>query len=304
MGDLLMASFGFEGYFLMNDAEVIEILGTAKRLAQRYRELTGKPLGITGEVAEYEAARILGLTLTSARQAGYDATDIRDGTQVRLQIKGRCILKDSKPGQRVGSIDVEKDFDAVLLVLLDHDFEATAIYEAPREAIVNALNKPGSRARNERGSLSVSQFRSVGFLRWKREIQVQPPGQSIGPQVNMETIIEREVSFHSVEGRRDQKVIGDLFDEEPQQWGLRGDPYLWREMRQYFKRSPLPSSEEILVDRISEAFYMLTGHQYSETRQFYVEKYARGGMSSGDISPEFWQESAIRILIDRYKNAP
>ena len=57
----------------MAEARVLEILSTAKRLAQEYRTLTGKPLGVTGEVAEYEAARLLGVELTPARQAGYDA---------------------------------------------------------------------------------------------------------------------------------------------------------------------------------------------------------------------------------------
>jgi hypothetical protein len=81
----------------------------AKRLAQEYRALTGKPLGITGEVAEYEAARVLGVELTPARQAGYDAVETRNGSMHRLQIKGRCLLENCKPGQRLGSIDVTKD---------------------------------------------------------------------------------------------------------------------------------------------------------------------------------------------------
>ena len=46
---------------------ILAILGEAKKLAREYRKLTGKPLGITGEVAEYEAARILGVELTDAR---------------------------------------------------------------------------------------------------------------------------------------------------------------------------------------------------------------------------------------------
>ena len=54
---------------------MIELLREAKRLAQEYRQLTGKPLGITGEVVEYGAARILGLTLTPALQDGYDAIE-------------------------------------------------------------------------------------------------------------------------------------------------------------------------------------------------------------------------------------
>jgi len=112
------------------DNAVMEVLHKVKRLAQRYRQLTGKPLGITGEVAEYEAARILGVKLTPARNTGFDATEQKSGSLRRLQIKSRCLLPNCKPGQRLGSIDIEKEFDAVLMVLLDENFDATAIYEA------------------------------------------------------------------------------------------------------------------------------------------------------------------------------
>ena len=138
----------------------LEILAAAKKLALEYRALTGKPLGITGEVAEYEAARLLGVELTPARHAGFDA--IRPGDGKRLQIKGRCILPGAKPGQRLGSIDITKEFDAVLLVLLDANFDATEIYEADRGAVVAALTAPGSKSRNERGALGVSKFKSIG----------------------------------------------------------------------------------------------------------------------------------------------
>ena len=53
--------------------QVLAILRQAKYLAQEYRQLTGKPLGITGEVAEYEAARILGLKLLPPRQVAAGA---------------------------------------------------------------------------------------------------------------------------------------------------------------------------------------------------------------------------------------
>lgn len=62
---------------------VMAILADAKRLAQEYRALTGKPLGIAGEVAEFEAARILGVELTPARQAGYDAIENVNGISRR-----------------------------------------------------------------------------------------------------------------------------------------------------------------------------------------------------------------------------
>jgi hypothetical protein len=166
----LVCSVASSANSLDENGGVLAILSQAKVLAQRYRDLTGKPLGITGEVAEYEAARRLRVVLTPARQAGYDAMEERDGKIWRLQIKGRCVRPDCKPGQRVGAIDIQKEFDAVLLVLLDVNFEATAIYEAPRDAVIAALTKPGSKARNERGALSIAKFKDIGMLRW-------PPAQ-------------------------------------------------------------------------------------------------------------------------------
>jgi len=146
--------------------QVLELLAQAKVIAQRYYALTQKPLGITGEVAEYEAARILGVTLSAARQAGYDATEKVAGKTRTLQIKGRYLPNGCTPGQRLGSIQPAKEWDAVLMVLLDSTFSATEIWEADRVAVISALTAPGSKARNERGALAVAKFKSIGRLRW------------------------------------------------------------------------------------------------------------------------------------------
>ena len=145
---------------------VFTVLRQAKRLAQEYRALTGKPLGITSEVAEYEAARLLELELMPARCTGYDAVERRGQRRRRLQIKGRCIHDPRKRGQRLGGIGKNKQFDAVLLVLLDADYNAVQIYEAKKAAVIAALEAPGSKARNESGALGVSKFKAIGKLRW------------------------------------------------------------------------------------------------------------------------------------------
>ena len=81
---------------------ILAILAQAKGLAREYRALTGKPLGITGEVAEYEAARILDIDLTPVRHAGYDVTRSSDGR--RYQIKGvACCLTASRASASAGS---------------------------------------------------------------------------------------------------------------------------------------------------------------------------------------------------------
>lgn len=80
----------------MTDDRIMAILGEAKLLAAEYYRLTGKPLGVTGEVAEYEAARILGVELTAARQAGYDGIETTNGVARRVQIKGRVVQPNSR----------------------------------------------------------------------------------------------------------------------------------------------------------------------------------------------------------------
>ena len=50
------------------------ILREVKKLAIEYKASTGKPLGVTGEIAEYEASRIFGLDLSVARRAGFGVT--------------------------------------------------------------------------------------------------------------------------------------------------------------------------------------------------------------------------------------
>jgi len=125
-----------------------------------------KPLGITGEIGEYEAARLLGLKLSSAREAGYDAIN-PDGH--RYQIKARCINESGlRKSQRLGSIKLTHPWDSVLLVILDMDFRATGIWQAERDAIAAAIAAPGSKARNERGALAVSKFKSIGRKIWPR----------------------------------------------------------------------------------------------------------------------------------------
>ena len=142
-----------------------KLIGEVKILAHEYYRLTGRPLGVTAEVAEYEAAWILGLKLAPVRQKGYDAIRKTPNGDQLLQVKGRCVPV-SGGSQRVGAINLKHEWDAVLLVLLDEKFALTAIYEADRPAVTEALERPGSKARNERGQLSVSQFKSAGRRIW------------------------------------------------------------------------------------------------------------------------------------------
>lgn len=142
------------------------ILADVKRLAVEYYLTTGRPLGATGEIAEYEASQKLGLTLTDVRTAGYDATQEINGRTIRIQIKGRRPPRDDLRRGRVPRIDLNGKFDYVMLVLLSPAYDAMEIWKASRIAVRRRLEAAGSKARNERGSMAISQFVSIATRVW------------------------------------------------------------------------------------------------------------------------------------------
>lgn len=145
---------------------VRDILAAVKPLAAEYYQLTGKPLGVTGEVAEYVAAELLGLELAPPRTKGYDAIRQTPGGPVRVQIKGRAYGEKASRSQRLGTIKRGADCDTVLLVLLDNlTLEPREMWEAPYAAVEARLAVPGSKAR-ERGALGVPEFKNLAVRIW------------------------------------------------------------------------------------------------------------------------------------------
>jgi len=144
-----------------------QILADVKLLALEYHAATRKPLGVTGEIAEAEAARLFGLTLMDARTPGYDAERIVGDRVETIQIKGRWKRGGEKWG-RVPAIDTRPVFDTVMLVLMAGDYEVAEVWEAPREAVTLRLDTPGSKARNERRSMGVAQFKTIATRVWPR----------------------------------------------------------------------------------------------------------------------------------------
>jgi hypothetical protein len=158
------------------DAErVEEILAAVKPLAAEYYRLTNKPLGVTGEVAEYVAAQKLRLTLVPPRTSGHDAIRKTLRGDERIQIKGRAFGENSKPSQRLGSIKPGAACDTVLLVILDNaTLEPVGMWEASYDRVISKLAEPGSKARNVRGSLSISAFKQLAHPVWPNKAARSP----------------------------------------------------------------------------------------------------------------------------------
>ncbi len=141
-----------------------KLIAQARQLAAEYRRTMGKPLpGISNEIAEHDAVRLLGLESKASPDAGWDAVDPETGH--RIQIKSRTIFDESKGGQRIGQLKMNQDWDAVVLVLMDEDYEPYEIYRAMREDLESFVDASSS-SRSKRGAMSVARFKIIGELVW------------------------------------------------------------------------------------------------------------------------------------------
>ena len=97
-------------------------------------------------------------------------------------------------------------------------------------------------------------------------------------------------------------TVASLFAPEPRRWGLRGDPFLWADMRQRFADVPCPTTLDEVDALVARVFAELTGYPFGHREdRIYVEKYAHGGMSSGYLSMPFWRLEVIARLRARHQ---
>lgn len=91
----------------------------------------------------------------------------------------------------------------------------------------------------------------------------------------------------------------DLFEPEPEKWGLRGDPYLWRELKEHFGDKELPEDESNLYLSIFRYCNdrCKVGLNLADTT--YIKDFDKGGMSSGEVSCKWWRETGIPLLLKR-----
>jgi len=143
-----------------------KLIAQARQLAADYRRTMGKPLpGVSNEIAEHDAVRLLGLEPPAEADVAWDAVDPSSGD--RIQIKSRTIFDESKGGQRIGQLKLNQQWDVVVLVLMDEDYEPYEIYQATRDELADYVDASSS-SRAKRGAMSVARFKIIGQLVWDR----------------------------------------------------------------------------------------------------------------------------------------
>ena len=93
--------------------------------------------------------------------------------------------------------------------------------------------------------------------------------------------------------------VSVIFKERPRKWGLRGDPFLWDDMDKFFDTKSLPYTRKEFKTDFFNQFFVFCGRELGTEMMTYVPRYARGGMSSGMVSHDFWQNTALPLLLTR-----
>ena len=103
------------------------------------------------------------------------------------------------------------------------------------------------------------------------------------------------------------RYVSEIFSIQPPNWGLRGDPYLWKDMQAAFAEVELPYDSPSLVADIKRIFQEKTGMELDVAARPFVAEYDHGGASSGKVSGRFWLITAMPLLVamrDIYEGNP
>ena len=94
-------------------------------------------------------------------------------------------------------------------------------------------------------------------------------------------------------------TMADLFEPAPTQWGLRGDLFLWIEMRQALSHLAIPEGNGAVASLLSNMYEAMVARSVHSDDHVFIPRLARGGMSSGMVDPEFWRRTFIPMMEQR-----
>ena len=94
--------------------------------------------------------------------------------------------------------------------------------------------------------------------------------------------------------------LSDIFEDKPQRWGLRGDPYFWDYLKEHAENMEIISPDE-LENWIKEEYFSLSEKALTDKYMDFavIKQFAHGGMSSGGVDNGWWIREGIPLLKSR-----
>jgi hypothetical protein len=143
------------------------LMQQTRLVAADYYKTTKQALPVTAELARFDAIDKLNLQKLDD-DSGIDAIDVNSSSdnKATFLIKGRVIFKGGKARQKLGQLSLEANWQFLLMVLYDADYQTTSIYKVDRRIIEAELEQS---AKDKRGSMTVAKYKAIGELVWALE---------------------------------------------------------------------------------------------------------------------------------------
>ena len=118
-------------------------------------------------------------------------------------------------------------------------------------------------------------------------------------QIEKSKFIEMLLNWTQIPGDNNMK-LSIIFEEKPERWGFRGDPYFWDYLKEHAENMEIISPEE-LEKWIKEEYLSLSGKPLTDEYMDFavIKQFAHGGMSSGGVDNRWWMEKGIPLLKNR-----
>ncbi|PCJ88931.1 MAG: hypothetical protein COA54_01510 [Thiotrichaceae bacterium] len=145
-----------------------KLINETRRLAAEFKRTTGTMLPVSGEIARYDVSTHLKLTLNDDPNCGHDAIGLLERAGIKYLIKSRVVGDTVKSGHRIGQLNLNGNWDIIVLSLMNNDFEPMEMYQLKRADVIDVLAN-ANKKRGKRGAISIAKFKIIGDLIWTRE---------------------------------------------------------------------------------------------------------------------------------------
>ena len=94
--------------------------------------------------------------------------------------------------------------------------------------------------------------------------------------------------------------LSKIFENKPERWGFRGDPYFFAHLKERAENMDIISPDE-LERWIKEEYFSLSGKVLTDKYMDFavIEQFAHGGISSGGVDNRWWTQEGIPLLKSR-----
>jgi len=99
------------------------------------------------------------------------------------------------------------------------------------------------------------------------------------------------------------EITENIFIDEPKKWGLRGDPFLWLELKDKLDGESFESLYDFKKTLTNEFKLIIQQGTLNDTREIVRmgNKYPRNGMSGGLVSLDWWKEEGLPYLFNKFE---